>query len=78
MAISPWVAQRYVGRWVHCHSVYGFHRGILTRVLPNGIVLTRAVQLASGEPGEGVGPPAGLLAVLVPHDRALNESGADG
>ncbi|MBX5436190.1 MAG: hypothetical protein IRZ33_03125 [Alicyclobacillaceae bacterium] len=48
MGIHPSVANRYLGRWVHCHSVYGLHRGLLTHVLPTGIVLTRCVQLANG------------------------------
>ncbi|MCL6631457.1 MAG: hypothetical protein K6T63_02395 [Alicyclobacillus herbarius] len=47
MAVTYHVARRYLGQWVNCHSVYGIHRGVLTRVLPSGIVLGRAVQLAS-------------------------------
>ncbi|MCL6637292.1 MAG: hypothetical protein K6T26_05025 [Alicyclobacillus sp.] len=41
------VAYRYLGQWVHCHSVYGWHRGVLTQVRPGGIILGNAVQLAA-------------------------------
>lgn len=38
----------YQGQWVHCHSVYGMHAGLVHRVLHDGIVLIQVTQLASG------------------------------
>jgi hypothetical protein len=47
MGFHPTIAHKFLGQWVRCHSVYGVHRGIVSRVLPDGIVLTNVAQLAS-------------------------------
>ncbi|MCL6452579.1 MAG: hypothetical protein K6T78_03005 [Alicyclobacillus sp.] len=38
---------KFVGQWVHVHSVYGMHEGVLHRALHDGIILVHHVQLAS-------------------------------
>lgn len=50
--ISKEVVRPYVGKWVHCHSVYGMHAGLLHRALHDGIVLIHPMALASGSPLE--------------------------
>ncbi|WAH42127.1 hypothetical protein NZD89_00990 [Alicyclobacillus fastidiosus] len=40
----------YVGKWVHCHSVYGMHEGIVYRAMREGLVLVHHTQLADGQP----------------------------
>ncbi|MCL6517964.1 hypothetical protein [Alicyclobacillus sp.] len=42
------VVKPYVGKWVHCHSIYGMHAGLLHRALHDGIVLIHPVALAAG------------------------------
>jgi hypothetical protein len=74
--IKPAYAQRFLGRWVQCHSVYGTHRGILTRVLPNGIVLHRAVQLASAPAAPVDAEPAILSASSATGPGALAGRGS--
>ncbi len=37
----------YVGHWVHCHSIYGVHQGVVSRVLEHGIVLSNVMRLAN-------------------------------
>lgn len=39
----------FVGKFVHCHSVYGMHEGLVHRALRDGIILVHHVQLAGGE-----------------------------
>ncbi|GIM48350.1 hypothetical protein DNHGIG_38990 [Collibacillus ludicampi] len=51
MGFHPTIAHQYLGQWVRCHSVYGVHRGVVSRVLPDGIVLTNVTQLASESNG---------------------------
>lgn len=41
-------AKKYVGQWVHCHSIYGMHAGIVHRALHDGFILVHHTQLASG------------------------------
>jgi len=48
MTLTAEVMHPYRGQWVHCHSIYGVHQGIITQVLEHGIILSRCVQLASG------------------------------
>ncbi|MFD1675743.1 hypothetical protein [Alicyclobacillus fodiniaquatilis] len=43
----------HVGRWVECHSVYGLHHGILHRALHDGVIITNATSLASGQKTRG-------------------------
>lgn len=42
-------AVKFVGKYVHCHSVYGMHAGMVHRALRDGIILVNHVQLASGQ-----------------------------
>ncbi|MCL6516703.1 hypothetical protein [Alicyclobacillus sp.] len=42
-------AHRFLGQMVRCHSVYGWHRGVLTNVTRTGIVIANPVRLASAE-----------------------------
>lgn len=39
--------RQYVGQWVHCHSIYGVHQGVLYKVMRDGIIITQYTQLAS-------------------------------
>ncbi|UOF92188.1 hypothetical protein LSG31_08450 [Fodinisporobacter ferrooxydans] len=48
MAVTAVMARQHLGRMVHVHSVYGWHRGVVTHVLPDGIMLGNAVRLANG------------------------------
>jgi hypothetical protein len=41
--------RRFVGQWVHCHSVYGVHQGLVHRALHDGIILVQYTSLASGQ-----------------------------
>lgn len=55
MAVSPHYAQSLLGQWVHCHSAYGVHVGILQEVRYDGIVLgihDHAYQTITGERAE--------------------------
>ncbi|MDQ0188845.1 hypothetical protein JI721_12390 [Alicyclobacillus cycloheptanicus] len=47
---SKETAKVYVGQWVHCHSVYGMHQGMVHRALRDGIILVQHIQLADGAP----------------------------
>jgi hypothetical protein len=40
--------RHYVGKYVHCESVYGVHRGIVHRALRDGFILVHHTQVASG------------------------------
>ncbi|GMA50813.1 hypothetical protein GCM10025857_21700 [Alicyclobacillus contaminans] len=40
--------RKYVGQWVHVHSMYGMHVGILHRTLHDGIILVHHTQLTHG------------------------------
>ncbi|MCL6625789.1 hypothetical protein [Alicyclobacillus shizuokensis] len=70
MAVNYHLAHRYLGHWVYCHSIYGIHRGVLTRVLPSGIVLTRTVYLASTDNG-----PRGVRLLVSAVDEGQNAHG---
>jgi hypothetical protein len=48
MEMSKDYARRFVGQWVHCHSMYGMHVGIVHRALSDGLILVHHTQLASG------------------------------
>jgi hypothetical protein len=50
MVIHKDYARRFLGQWVHCHSVYGMHHGIVHRALHDGIILVHYTTLTSGEP----------------------------
>lgn len=40
--------KKYVGTWVHCHSMYGLHEGVVHRALRDGIILVHHTQLSDG------------------------------
>lgn len=40
--------KHFVGTWVHCHSMYGMHEGLVHRALRDGIILVHHNPLASG------------------------------
>lgn len=48
MTVDKEVAKRYAGQWVHCHSVYGLHEGVVFKIFHDGIILIHHTQLASG------------------------------
>jgi hypothetical protein len=47
MAINAAFCKQYLGRTVHVHSIYGVHRGVLTHVMSDGIMLGNPVRMAS-------------------------------
>lgn len=53
--------RKYVGQWVHCHSVYGMHAGVLHRALHDGIVLVHHTALASGSAADEGDYEAGVF-----------------
>ncbi|MCL6599035.1 hypothetical protein [Alicyclobacillus macrosporangiidus] len=61
-------AHRFLGQMVCCHSVYGWHRGVLTRVTRTGIVLANPVRLAASDSREAVDAEVGLDAPLHPDE----------
>jgi hypothetical protein len=49
MEMSKDRVRRYVGQWVHCHSMYGLHEGILHRALHDGVIIIHHTSLARGQ-----------------------------
>lgn len=49
MEVTKEVARQHLGKWVHCHSIYGMHRGVVYKAMKSGIILIHHTQLASGE-----------------------------
>lgn len=49
MEMKKEVVRQYVGQWVHCHSIYGMHEGILHRALHDGVIIIHHTSLASGQ-----------------------------
>ncbi|WAH35434.1 hypothetical protein [Alicyclobacillus dauci] len=50
MRYTKETVHKFVGQWIHCHSVYGVHQGIVHRAMRDGFILVHHTRLADGRP----------------------------
>ncbi|MCY0875348.1 MAG: hypothetical protein OWT28_03585 [Firmicutes bacterium] len=54
MAVTMEMVKKYHKHWVHCHSVYGMHKGLITHVLERGIILSHFERIEGYEGSAGM------------------------